>query len=361
MTKPGSAGPARAWVEVDLDAIVANARTVMARAQVPLLPMVKANAYGLGAVPVARALDALAPWGFGVATPEEGAELRATGIARPVLVFLPYRAALQAPVMAAQLTPVIGDLPGLEAWSAHGEGRPFHVEIDTGMGRSGFRADDPALLRELAGRLTGTAGYQGLFTHFHSAETDDAATERQWRLFTDAAALLPRPAMLHAANSAAAMGHGHRYAADLVRPGIFLYGARSGAHAGRPVVSLRAPVVAVRQLPAGASVGYGAAWVAPRPSLIATLAVGYADGVPRVLGPGAEVLLGGRRCPIRGRVTMDLTMVEVEEAPALGDVATIYGERGTLDDLAECAGTVSYELIARLAPRVVREYTRRGA
>ncbi len=347
----------RAWVDVDLSALVANAKTVAAISGGRLLPMVKANGYGLGAVAVARALEAVAPWGYGVATVEEGAELRQAGMARPILLCTPLLGEWIDRCLEFDLRPSIGDPAALEAWTARGS-HPFHLEIDTGMGRSGFRYDDPALRGSVAERLRTAEGWEGAFTHFHSPESDWVATELQWARFQEVVGGLPRrPALVHAANSAAALS-GNRYTADLVRPGIFLYGGNGGAPAPAPVAALRARVVGVRRIREGDTVSYGATWRADAPTRIATIAIGYADGFPRAAGRARGVELGGRMVPVVGRVAMDMTMVALDDdhPVALGEVATIWGGVVSLDQQAEWAGTVPYELLTSLSPRLPRCY-----
>ena len=348
---------ARAWVDIDLDALVANARRIRSSAGAPLLPMVKANGYGLGAVPVARALEAVDPWGFGVATVDEGAELRAAGVTRPIIVFTPLQPADIPRYLAHGLRPAIGDPAALGAWLAGAPSLPFHLEIDTGMARAGIRYDDGEALAAVRAALHASIGaWEGVFTHFHSADADVHATETQWiHLQRAIASLGHRPPLVHAANSAGAM-LGTPYAADLVRPGIFLYGGIAGTAVPTPVAAVRARVVSVRRLGAGASVSYMAAWSAPGPVTLATLAIGYADGVLRSLGNRGTVELGGVRAPIRGRVTMDMTIVEVPAAVAVGDVATLFGGLITLDEQALAAGTIGYELLTAIGPRVRRRY-----
>lgn len=354
MTRTEATG-ARAWVDVDLSALQANARTVTARSGARLLPMVKANGYGLGAVPVARALEAVDPWGYGVATPEEGAELRAAGVERPIVVFTPLLPAWCDACLAARLTPVVGDVEALAAWRP--TGRPFHLEIDTGMGRAGVRWDDAAALEAMRTALRNGAACEGVFTHCHSADVAPATCDAQWERFLAVLGSLPaRPPLVHAANSAAAL-RGARMAGDLVRPGIFLYGGDAG-EAALPVAALRARVVAVRRVPAGATVSYGATWTAARPTTIATLGVGYADGVLRSLSNRGRVELAGDVRPVAGRVTMDMTMVDMGDTPvAIGDVATLFGGRVTLEAQAAAAGTISYELLTALDRRVERRYS----
>lgn len=343
---------ARVWADVDLRALVHNARTVAERSGARLLPMVKANGYGLGAMAVARALDALDPWGFGVATLEEGAELRRGGVTRPIVVFTPLQPALVSRYQAYDLRPVIGDAEALAAWSTAGSA-PFHVEVDTGMARCGFPWKSEGSWGAV---LAQAAGWEGIFTHFHSAESDPASVHRQWRRFQQLLEGLPRrPALVHAANSAAALA-GRTYAGDLVRPGIFLYGGMAGSELPRPVARLQARVVALRTVRAGDSVSYGATWTAPRDTTVATVSAGYADGILRSLSNTGRVELNGRVYPIVGRVTMDFIMLAVDGPVALGDVATIYGGQVSLDEQARHAGTISYELLTSLSARVPRRY-----
>jgi alanine racemase len=350
----------RAWIEVDLGALVDNARTVARAAGTRLLPVVKANAYGVGAVAVSTALEQLDPWGYGVATIEEGAELRAAGITRPVLVFLPARAQLFDEYDRYRLTPALGEAGSVLEWTARGE-RPFHVEIDTGMGRSGVRWDD---VDEL-GEAVDSPYFEGCYTQFHSADRRDGSAERQLERFLEAVRRLPRrPPLVHVANSAAAL-RGTQFAFDAVRPGVFLYGGSpgDGFPQPKPVVSVRARVLSVRRVRAGESVSYNASWVAPRDTVIATIGAGYADGLRRMLGQDgrARVLLRGQRRPIVGLVTMDMTLVETGPLDVqVGDVATLVGEQGgdriTLEEFAGWSGALQRELLTGLGPRLVRVY-----
>ena len=357
MTTPSPCATARAWVDVDLSAVAANAAALVSISGGRLLPMVKANGYGLGAIPVVRALEPLDPWGYGVATVEEGAELRGAGIARPIVLFTPLLPAWIERCLEHDIRPSIGDLESLRAWTAR-TARPFHLEIDTGMGRSGFRLDDPSLASAVP-LLRSAAGWEGAFTHFHSPDSDPAATEVQWIRFIEALAALPRrPPLVHAANSATAVT-GTRYTADLIRPGIFLYGGGGNPSvAPRPAAALRARVVAVRRLAPGDTVSYAATWRAERPVTIATVAVGYADGFPRAAGRPRTMELGGQVVPVAGRVAMDMTMLAAGEGQRVscGDVATVFGGLVSLDQQAEAAGTSSYELLTSLSPRVPRRY-----
>ena len=350
----------RAWIEVDLDALVDNARTVARVAGARLLPVVKANAYGVGAVAVSKALEPLDPWGYGVATIEEGAELRGAGITRPILVFMPTHARLFDEYDRHGLTPALGDAGSILEWTTRGE-RAFHVEIDTGMGRAGVRWDEV----DEIGDAVDTPAFEGCYTHFHSADRNDGTAELQLERFLGAVGRLPRrPALLHVANSAAAL-RGNRFAFDLVRPGVFLYGGSlgEGFEQPRPVVSVRARVLSVRRLRKGESVSYSASWKAPRDTVIATLGIGYADGIRRRVGVAgnAQVLLRGKRCPIVGFVQMDMTLVETGTIEVqVGDIATLVGEdakqRITLDEFAMWSDEVQHELLTALGPRLPRMY-----
>jgi alanine racemase len=358
-----SAPRSRAWVEVSLAAVVENARTVARTAGTRLLPIVKANAYGLGAVAVSRALEAVDPWGYGVATVEEGAELRAAGITRPVLVLLGATPERIADYVNARLTPVLDTAAALAAWLDRGGEAPFHLEIDTGMARGGVRWDDMA---QVAGLLD-TPRFEGAFTQFHSAECADGSVQRQLERYHAALAPLRRPPRLrHVANSAAALTE-PAAALDLVRPGVYLYGGSPGGSiaAGRAVASIRARVVSVRRVRSGDTVSYNARWTAPRDTTVATLGIGYADGVHPSLGSGGTgrgtVLLGGTRRPIVGTVTMDLVMVNAGDLPVrVGEIATLLGEADgqslTLSELSEASGVQPRGLLTALGRRLPRLY-----
>ncbi|HEV7836808.1 MAG TPA: alanine racemase [Gemmatimonadaceae bacterium] len=350
---------ARARVEIDLGALRRNGAALARRAGVPLVPMIKADAYGLGAEAVFRALESLEPWGYGVATVDEGDQLREWGASRPVLVFTPLLERELARARSSRLTPTLGFPEEIEAWRRAGGGA-WHLAIDTGMSRAGI----PAREVEKIKHLLQLAPPEGAFTHFHSAELDDGSLAAQEKLFRAAIASLPsRPRLLHADNSAAIARKG-RSEWDLVRPGIFLYGVGSGRSAAlqpEPVVHLRAPIVEIRNLEAGESVSYGATLRVERAARIATLGVGYADGYPRSLGDGGSVLVGGTLAPVTGRVTMDMTMIDVTTVRCeVGDVATLIGRAGdtvlTVERVADDAGMSPYELLTGLRSRVERSY-----
>ncbi|MGZ8411948.1 MAG: alanine racemase [Gemmatirosa sp.] len=345
----------RAWVDVDLRALVRNAATMQAHAGVPILPMVKADAYGLGAIPIACALESLSPWAFGVATIAEGDALRAAGIARRIVVFTPLLRSELPRAHAAGLTPSLHRGDDIDAWGTLGGDR-WHLSIDTGMSRTGVRWDalDDALLGAVRRHPP-----EGAYTHFHSADTDEASCAEQVARFDAAIARLPRrPGVLHAENSPGverARG-GSRW--DVVRPGVFVYGVSAGGVlAPEPVAHLRARIVDLRALRDGETESYGATWRAEGPRRIATVAAGYADGYRRSLSSRGVALLHGRAVPVAGRVTMDMTMLDVTDVPcALGDVVTLLGRDGdavlTVAEVAERADLSPYELLTGLRGRV---------
>jgi alanine racemase len=349
----------RAWVEIDLGALIQNAEILRERAGVPLLPVVKADAYGLGASRVAQELQLSAPWGFAVATLDEGLALREAGISLPVLLLTPALPEELDDIHAYRLTPALADRQVIEMWCGR-PNAPWHLAVETGMHRSGVRWSNVHRLAELLGRTPP----QGAFTHFHSPEKDDGSVEIQEARFREAIGSMPaRPALLHAESSAAIVRRS-RSEWDLVRPGIFLYGVGSGAGAAvqpAEVVSLKARVVEIHNIEDGDTVSYGATYVARGARRIATTALGYADGYRRAFGNAGWASINGGRAPVAGIVTMDMTMLDVTGIQCrVGDVATFLGktpERSEpLEVSAESVGLSPYELMATLRTRLPRIY-----
>jgi len=348
----------RAWVEIDLGALLRNGAAIAAHSGVPLLPMVKADAYGTGAVRVARTLERLDPWGFGVATIAEGEELRQAGITRPIIVFTPMLVGDFDAVLRADLTPTLGARDAIVRWQE--TGRPWHLSIDTGMSRAGVQWNEVGALRD----ILSDAAPQGVFTHFHSAEQSDGSRERQEQRFDEAVASLPvRPAFIHAENSPA-VEHKGKSRWSFVRPGVFLYGVSSDNSpqiTPYPVVSVRARIVDLRTIADGETVSYGGTYRAVGERRIATLAIGYADGYRRVLGNRASVLVRGRRAPVAGVVTMDMTMIDVTDVEcAIGDPVTLIGADGDdcidVSEIAEMGELSPYEVLTGLRGRLARRY-----
>ena len=365
-----------AWAEVDLGAVAANVAFLAERsAPAALCAVVKADGYGHGAAAVARAaLGAGATW-LAVALVEEGVALRDAGIdARVLLLSEPPLDAMGA-VVAARLTPTLyteaGVAAAAEAVGTRRAPMGVHLKVDTGMHRVGADPADAPVLARAVGAAPGLR-LEGLWTHLAVADDPDqddftAAQLARFEGVRDAlAADGAVPALLHAANSAAALAHpGARY--DLVRCGIAVYGhspRRGAVRPGdlRPALSLRARVSMVRTLDAGERLSYGRRYAVPAPrTVVATVPLGYADGVTRRLGEvGAEVLVGGRRRPVAGTITMDQLMVDCGPgAPvAPGDEVVLLGRQGneeiSADEWAGRLGTIAYEVLCGIGPRVPR-------
>jgi alanine racemase len=358
--------------EVDLGAVRENVRALRPD-HADLMAVVKADGYGHGDVAVARAaVEAGAAW-LGVALVEEGVRLREAGLATPILLLSECPAGSEADALAADLTPTIYTAAGLarlaDAASARGIG--VHVKVDTGMHRVGVYPPEAtaAFLDRVAG-----AGLRldGLFTHFAMAGEDPVMVEEQLALFLkvveDVRAAGHAPRLLHAANSAATILHPQAHL-DLVRTGIALYGIEPepgvGADRGlRPALAWRSAVAMVKRLPAGERTSYGQRYRLDREAWVATVPVGYADGYPRQLSSRADVLIGGRRCRVAGNVTMDQIVVDCGDVePSAGEEVVLLGRQGneTIDayELAGLAGTIPYEIVTGIGPRVPRAY--RGA
>jgi alanine racemase len=357
--------------EIDLGAVQRNLLRLrqMVGSAVGIYGVVKADAYGHGAVPVARALEPLCN-ALAVSLVEEGLELRAAGIRAPILVLGAYYNRHQDDVLAERLTPVVYDRGDLDRFGAaaarRGRRADVHIKIDTGMSRLGIAVGElPGTLARF-GELPALR-LAGLCTHFASAdlpgpETTVEALDRFAACVRQAGAAGFQDLVNHAANSAAAVRFSEARL-DAVRPGLALYGAMPSETVPLPgleaALALRTRVMAVHHLPAGTAVSYGGLWRAPRPSRVATLPIGYADGYPRHVRD-ASVLLGGRRIPIVGAVCMDMLMVDVTDLPetALGGPVTLIGRDGaeaiTVDDVARWAGTVSYEILCGISKRVPR-------
>jgi alanine racemase len=371
--------PSRA--EIHLEAIAGNVATArrLAGAAAQVMAVVKADAYGHGAVPVAMvALEAGATW-LGVACPEEAAPLREVGIRAPILVLGPVspeqaEVSVRLDLDQCVSDPAQADALASEAAKARRELR-IHLKVDTGMGRVGISSRETRRAAEHLARFP-LLKLVGLMTHFADAEADDLAFAReQLRQFDQALDALRAagmdPAIRHAANSAALLRLSEsRF--DLVRPGIMLYGChpRGQGAAGdpplAPALRLRSEVSQLKDLTRGAAVSYGRTYVASSDIRVATLPIGYADGVGRLLSNRGEVLLHGKRVPIIGRVCMDMLMLDVTAVPEarVGDEAVLMGRQGnaeiTADEFAAWQGTISYEALCRIGPRVPRVYMGSG-
>lgn len=378
---------ARTWVEVDLGRISTNVAALRQRlpASTELLVPVKANAYGHGLVPVAEVLVKTGVWGLGIASLDEAAALRAAAIDCPLVSLMPILPEESPRAVALDLTPGITSIAQARALSraavTAGTSLAVHIDVDTGMGRTGvWDADSVEMIEEVT-KLPGI-GVEGIFTHFATAdESDRKHTERQLERFDSVLASLEARDILfdwvHVANSAAALRF-RRAARRLVRPGIAVYGAvgeiatdrGEGGEGGSfdprvfgPALSWHARVEAVKTLAPGDSVSYHRRYVARRDERIAVLGVGYGDGWPLSLSDRGQVLIRGQLVPIRGAVCMDVTLVDATPFPDLevGEVATLIGQQGegfqTVEAVAKAAGLISYAVLTGISSRVIRNYS----
>jgi alanine racemase len=356
---------------IDLSALAANYAYLQGLARAAtLFPVVKADAYGHGAVPVARRLEAEGAQRFAVAIAEEGLELRRGGI-RSEILLLNFSDPQDAPLHASYgLMPTLYDLSQARGYAEvtrrWRRPLPVHLKIDTGMGRLGIRPEELSAAVELLAQAKGLS-LRGTFTQLARAdEREGAPTEKQLETFQTCLALLSSagvdPGLVHAANSAALLQHPSSIL-QAVRPGLALYGippAQNGDRGPlRPGMSLETRVLAVRQVPSGIPLGYGGRFVTARASTIAALPIGYHDGVRRSFSGRVSVLLQGEKAPIVGAVSMDLTLVDATECGARpGDRAVILGTDArrevTAWELALAAGTLPYEIVCGIGSRVPR-------
>ena len=366
------------WVKIDLSAIEANIDAVAAKANVPVMAVIKADAYGHGAVPIARLLEKKCAF-FGVSSMLEAMELRSAGIRLPILI-------LGATPDDAYPLAVREDIrPAIFTWesacalsraaTAQGKTARLHFAVDTGMSRIGLQVTEEAA--DLCARIAALPGLvcEGLFSHFATAdETDLTRARAQAARFADFDAMLKARSLKipirHLNNSAGVMNFSEHY--DMVRSGIVTYGLYPSSEVDpgdlplRPALSWYSRVTHVKTLPAGREISYGGTFVTTRDTRVATVAVGYADGYRRSLSGKFYVLIRGRKAPILGRVCMDQLMVDVTDIPdaAAGDTVTLAGrdgkERITIEELAAAAGSFNYETVCGISRRVPRVYLRDG-
>jgi len=359
---------------IDLEALRWNFRQIKEKVgpQVKVLSMVKANAYGHGAAAVAHALADEGSDAFGVATLEEGIELRQAGIRQPIIVLAGAYVEQSNQFLERDLTPVIHELETLRKLEAAVQRQSatlaIHLEVDTGMGRTGFLAAEVDLWLPELTKLKALS-IEGVFSHFSDAETaNEAYSENQLRDFL---AVIKRlrsagiaPPLVHMAKSAAVLTVPDSHLA-MVRPGLALYGIYPSPQLSReivlkPVLSWKTRILQLKRVPEEASVGYGRTFVTRRESLIGTLPVGYADGYPRILSNRAVVLVHGCRAPVAGRVSMDLTTIDVTDIDGVqqGDEVVLLGRQGDVtisaDEMASWANTISYEILTSIGARVPR-------
>lgn len=364
----------RAWAEVDLGALADNVRAIAAAVRKParVMAIVKADAYGHGAVAVARAAVDAGAAALGVATTDEGVQLRRAGIESPILLLghTPPEEAAIAVTNDLSVTVFQMDVARALSRAASRAGpAKIHIKVDTGMGRIGIAPSDALSFAQEVRQLAGIT-LEGCFTHFATAdEADLGPAMAQLEAFRTVLRQLEearvRVGLRHAANSAAVLALPDSHL-DLVRPGIALYGIPPAPHLRsriplRRVMGLRARVTHVKRVPAGTPIGYGGAYRAARATTVATIPVGYADGYPRLLSAQGEVAWGGRRLPIAGRISMDQCMVDAgETALGVGDEVELWGDAVPVEDVADRAQTIAYEVLAGVSPRVPRVFIRNG-
>ncbi|MEO8633272.1 MAG: alanine racemase [Chloroflexota bacterium] len=364
-------------VDVDLDALASNFAALRGRGGAEVIAVVKDDAYGHGAEAVAEALVDAGAAMLAVFTVEEALVLRRAGIVAPVLVLSSAsdRAEADAAV-AADCALVVWDVARArlidDAAAAAGRTARVHLKVDTGLTRLGAPfAEAPARLRAI--RELRHLDVEGLFTHLATADEPDVTGDReQLARFADVLRdVSDLPRFVHAAASGGVAAFGPIPGCTAIRPGVSLYGLHTAHHlesalALRPVLEWRSRVHRVTAVPKGTGVSYGLEYRLPRDGRIATVPVGYGDGLPRLLGRRGRVLVGGQALPFAGRVAMDLVMLDVTGLPATkeGDevvmIGTQAGARQTADDLAEAAGTISYEIVTGIRRRVPRRYHRGG-
>lgn len=382
--------PSLISAEIHLAAIAHNVRELrrITSPSARFMAVVKANAYGHGAVPVAinalqNGADAL-----GVARIEEGARLREAGIKAPVLIFGYTDPDAARMLIEYDLTPTVFSVEAAALLSSRtiALGKPIraHIKVDTGMGRIGLLPDSlraPDLLESSKtltmeiSRITRLPGLEieGIYTHFACADTADSSyTNCQLKLFLEIIENLNRNGIRipirHAANSGALIGYPETHL-DMVRPGISLYGLYPSADVDKHRVSLqpamhfKTKIIQLKDVPAGFKISYGATYQTGKPTRIATVSAGYADGLNRLLSSRGQMLVRGEKAPVVGRVCMDLTLIDVGHIPdvRIGDEAVIFGEQkgATLhvDDIAASCGTINYEVVTGITERVPRVYT----
>ena len=374
---PGQARTARTWADIYLDRLEHNYHALRRTAgDRQFMGIVKANAYGHGAIEVSRRLEALGADYLAVACLDEAMELRQAGIALPILI-LGYTEPQYAPLLAEQqVSQTVYDADMAHALSAsmHGTGLRLrcHLKLDTGMSRLGLLCDECSVeaqidtIHELL-QLSGLE-FEGLFTHFSDADGSEDYTNLQLQRFRTVSEAFPTQfALRHAAASAAALNYPETSGFDMVRPGILLYGHHPDASTlplldVQPVMELKTRVASLKDLPAGSAISYGRTHILAHDSRIAVIPIGYGDGLPRLLSGQQEMLLRGQRVPQIGRVCMDMMMVDVTdiEGVCVGDEAVIIGKSGereiSANDYGKMYGSFAYEALCTFSPRAKKIY-----
>ncbi len=365
----------RVWAEVDLDRVAENVTGLDQQAgRARLLAVVKGNAYGHGAVPVAREALAAGAWGLGVTDVLEGEELRREGIEAPILVLGSSSLSMAGRLVANRLRCTIGSLEMGHALSAAaadaGEQAIVHVKVETGLNRYGLEPEEARLLADRLRDLPNVE-VEGLSTHLASVdEGDKTFTNMQYQAFRAVAEKLPWIPLQHVASTGAVLDLPD-LCLGLVRCGIGVYGYYPSDEVGRPVqlkpaLALRSRIARVATIDAGTSAGYSRAWTAKRRSRVGLVMAGYADGLPRSLSDRGLALVRGQRAPLVGRVAMDMHMIDITDILDIetDDEVTLIGEQNresiSATEVASRAETISYEILAGLAARVPRLFIKGG-
>ncbi|MDO9229044.1 MAG: alanine racemase [Syntrophales bacterium] len=369
----------RSWVEVDLGHFAANWAEMrrLVGPDVKILQVVKADAYGHGAIEISNAALRNGAFALGVANADEGVQLRVSGITAPVLILSPATGSEIDQIIKYNLTPSVSDLEFAREFQkkAHKAGirAPLHVEVDTGMGRGGtIQTEACRTIRELSSFPN--LILEGIFTHFSESEILSCYNDLQWRVFRELLDKLEtggiRIPIRHISNSGAILNYPDCHL-DMVRPGIISFGiypspATRGKVAFNPVMSFKTRVVLVKEFPEGCGIGYGRTFITRRPTRIATIPVGYGDGLGWPLSNQGEALIRGKRVPIAGRISMDMCTLDISQVPecAVGDEVVLMGEQGgeriTADGIAANVHSISYEILCALGKRAPRVFLQQG-
>ena len=369
----------RSWVEVDLDNFNGNLKEVrrLIGPDVRILQVVKADAYGHGAIEISNAALKNGVSCLGVANSDEGLQLRFSGISAPIIILSPSPASEIGEIIKYNLLPSVSDISFAKEFQRKcaqvGIKAPVHIEVDTGMGRGGTMNHETIdMIEEIMGFPN--ISIDGLFTHLSQSETKEDYNERQWQLFREILHELEghniHIPVRHMANSGAVLNFPH-FHLDMVRPGLMTYGLYPSTEtitkaSLAPVMSFKTRVLLIKDFPGGCSIGYGRTFITDKPTRIATIPVGYGDGYGFILSNNGEALLRGKRVPVVGRVSMDMCTIDVTQIAdcQIGDEVTLMGRQGkqviTADDIAAKSNTISYEIICALGKRAPRLFLQKG-